>query len=176
MLWVAIFGIIINGAAALRVKRGTSLNERAVYLHIMEDVLGWAGVLVVSIVMLFAPVAWLDSLLSIAITVWVLINVMRNLRSVFAILLQAAPGDVPLDELQRRITAIEGIDSVHDLHLWSLDGETHVMTLHVVSDASDTPTLKSEIAAIGSDYHISHTTIELERTGEHCHRNCDQPG
>lgn len=69
MLGIAIFGVIINGAAAFRVKQGTSLNERAVYLHIMEDVLGWIGVLAVSIVMIFVYIPALDSLLSIGISI-----------------------------------------------------------------------------------------------------------
>ena len=82
-MWIAIFGIVINGAAALRVKRGSSINEKAVYLHIMEDVLGWIAVLVVSIVMQFVNFPILDPLLSIAISIWVLTNVYKNLRVTF---------------------------------------------------------------------------------------------
>lgn len=173
MLWIAVFGVLINGAAALRVKRGSSLNERSVYLHIMEDVLGWIAVLIVSVVMIFVEVPVLDSLLSIGISLWVLSNVCQNMKSVFAILLQAVPEEVPIEELTKRITAAEGVISMHDLHLWSLDGETHVMTLHVVSDSSDVDGLKRRIVDIAADYHIGHTTIEIEKSGSVCITRCD---
>lgn len=174
MLWMAVFGVIINGAAAFRVKRGTSLNERAVYLHIMEDVLGWVGVLVVSIVMIFVYIPALDSLLSIGISIWVLSNVYRNLRSVSKVFLQATPNDVPLDELFSKIMNIKGIVSIHDLHLWSLDGESHVMTLHIVTDEPDTTDIKAKVIVIANEYHIVHTTVEFENSKVICITNCDK--
>lgn len=174
MLWMAVFGVIINGAAAFRVKRGTSLNERAVYLHIMEDVLGWVGVLVVSIVMIFVYIPALDSLLSIGISIWVLSNVYRNLRSVSKVFLQATPDDVPLDELSSKIMNIKGIVSIHDLHLWSLDGESHVMTLHIVTDEPDTTDIKAKVIVIANEYHIVHTTVEFENSKVICITNCDK--
>lgn len=174
MLWMAVFGVIINGAAAFRVKRGTSLNERAVYLHIMEDVLGWVGVLVVSIVMIFVYIPALDSLLSIGISIWVLSNVYRNLRSVSKVFLQATPNGVPLDELSSKIMNIKGIVSIHDLHLWSLDGESHVMTLHIVIDEPDTTDIKAKVIVIANEYHIVHTTVEFENSKVICITNCDK--
>lgn len=174
MLWMAVFGVIINGAAAFRVKRGTSLNERAVYLHIMEDVLGWVGVLVVSIVMIFVYIPALDSLLSIGISIWVLSNVYRNLRSVSKVFLQSTPDDVPLDELSSKIMNIKGIVSIHDLHLWSLDGESHVMTLHIVTDEPDTTDIKAKVIVIANEYHIVHTTVEFENSKVICITNCDK--
>lgn len=104
--------------------RGSSLNERAVYLHIMEDVLGWVGVLVASIVMMFADIPVIDPILSIAISIWVLTNVYRNMKSTFAIMLQAVPDDVKVDELQAEINAIQGVASSHDLHLWASTAKT----------------------------------------------------
>lgn len=174
MLWLAILGIIINGAAALRVKRGTSLNERAVYLHIMEDVLGWVAVLVVSIVMMFAYIPILDPILSICISMWVLSHVWGNLKSAFQIMLQSVPESVNVDELREEILKIGDVQSVHDLHLWSMDGEEHVMTLHVVSDTDNPPALKHEIIAIANNHHITHTTIEMEHAGDECSTNCDE--
>lgn len=173
MLWMALFGIAINGAAALRVKRGTSLNERAVYLHIMEDVLGWVGVLVVSVVMMFVYVPILDSLLSIAISVWVLSNVYGNIKSVFRILLQGTPENVDAEKLKQRIMQLPGVEGVHDLHIWSLDGEAHVMTLHVVSDVDNVQELKRELQKVAREFGVVHTTTEIERSRETCGDNCD---
>ncbi len=173
MLWIAVFGVIVNGAAALRVGRGTSLNERAVFLHVMEDALGWIAVLVAAGVMLVADIPVLDPLLSLAIALWVLVNVARNLRSVFRILLQAVPEGVDPEALTARLLALDGVESIHDLHLWSLDGESHVMTLHVVTRAADPQTVKREIVGIARGESIGHVTVEFERPGTVCDTNCD---
>ena len=173
MMWIAIFGIVINGAAALRVKKGSSLNEKAVFLHIMEDVLGWIAVLVASIVMQFVNFPILDPLLSLGISIWVLINVYRNMRATFKILLQAVPDDVDVSALKEKLLKIAGVNSIHDLHLWSLDGEEHVMTLHVVSDAQESCNMKQEIMEVAKTFHIVHSTIEFEHPNEECCNNCD---
>jgi cobalt-zinc-cadmium efflux system protein len=174
MLWLSIVGIVINGAAALRVKRGSSLNERAVFLHIMEDVLGWAAVLVVSVVMLFVDFPVLDPLLSIGISIWVLSNVAGNLRGVFRVMLQRVPDGFSMEETEARIKALPGIEAVHDFHVWSLDGEKHVASLHAVVDGKrDAVTVKEEIRELCRSLAIEHVTIELENRGEACHYSCD---
>ncbi len=169
MIWIAIFGVIINGAAALRLKKGDSLNEKAVFLHIMEDTLGWLAVLIVSIVMLFVNARQLDPILSIAISIWVLSNVYRNIRETFKILLQAIPSDIDIIKVQKEIESLDGICSIHDLHIWSLDGNSHVMTTHaVVSKESDIKILKHTINQLALKHSIEHTTIEFEDEGEKC--------
>ncbi|MBP5787398.1 MAG: cation transporter, partial [Kiritimatiellae bacterium] len=162
MLWIAVFGVVVNGAAALRVGRGTSLNERAVFLHVMEDALGWIAVLVAAAVMLAVEVPWLDPALSMAIALWVLFNVVRNLRSVFRVLLQGVPEDVDIGALKRELLAIGGVESIHDLHLWSLDGERHVMTLHVVTREEDPQGVKRAVVEAARGHRIGHVTIEFE--------------
>ena len=174
MLWIAVFGVVVNGAAALRVGRGTSLNERAVFLHVMEDALGWIAVLAAAAVMLFVDFPALDPILSIAIALWVLFNVVRNLRSVFRVLLQAVPDDIDPVELKAGLLAIGGVESLHDLHLWSLDGERHVMTLHVVTGETDTPRIKREVVEIARRHRIAHVTVEFERPGTDCATDCDR--
>lgn len=173
MLWMAILGIIINGAAALRIKKGTSLNERAVYLHIMEDVLGWIGVLLVSIIMMFMNLPILDPILSIGISLWVLSNVYKNTRNVFKVLLQAIPDNISMADVDQKIKGIQDVISVHDLHIWSLDGESHVMTLHAVTSGRDNLDIKKQILAIANEYHINHITIEFELPNSICATNCD---
>lgn len=167
MLWLAILGIIINGAAALSVKRGNTLNERAVFLHIMEDVLGWIGVLVISILMLFTSLPILDPLLSIGITFWVLFNVYKNLRDTFKILLQAIPEDLNIEELTQKLNQLDNVISIHDLHVWTQDGNSHVMTLHIVSDNNQS-LIKEKIRAIAQTYKIDHVTIEFENSDYFC--------
>lgn len=176
MLWLAIIGVSINGLAALKLSRGNSISQRAVYLHIMEDVLGWVAVLVSSVVMMFWELPILDSILSIAISTWVLYNVYKNLRKTFAVLLQAIPKDVNLSSLEKEIKGIEGIVDIHDVHIWSLDGELHVMSLHLVlDDISQTQKLdiKKKVKAISLKFNIVHVTNEIELVGEECISSCD---
>jgi cobalt-zinc-cadmium efflux system protein len=179
MLWLAIAGIVINSAAALRLKKGTTLNERAVYLHIMEDVMGWVAVLVASMVMIFVnhpATRFLDPAISLAITAWVLWNVWGNLRDTFRILLQGTPEGIDIEHLTAEILKVDGVESLHDQHLWSQDGESHVMTLHVVVDDAQTPAdlqrIKVQIRDIGHHHNADHVTVEFE-TDEDCeYKNC----
>ncbi len=175
MMWLAVMGVIINGAAALRVKHGESLNERAVYLHIMEDVLGWVAVLIVGIVMQFWNIPILDPILSIGVSLWVLRNVWHNTTDSMKVLLQAVPEDIDTKELLQSIEAAEEIESTHDLHIWSLDGVSHVMTLHVVISNADVDKqkLRNKINERARHYNIVHTTIEFETDGFQCGMNCD---
>lgn len=167
MLWLAILGIIVNGLAALSVKRGKTLNERAVFLHIMEDVLGWIGVLVISIVMIFVNLPILDPILSISITIWVLYNVYKNLKATFNILLQAFPKNVDVKKLTKEIEAIDNVISIHDLHIWTQDGNSHVMTLHIVAE-KNYETIKLKVREMVKAYNIDHVTIELEDKYSSC--------
>lgn len=172
MLWLAIVGIAINGFAAFRVSRGSTLGERAVWLHLMEDVLGWVAVLVASVVMLLVnhpATRLLDPLLSLAITAWVLRGVWLNLRDTFRILLQGTPEGFDTDELTHKIQSLAGVEGVHDLHVWSQDGESNVVTMHVVAAANaDQAELKRQIRQLAG----GHVTIEFETQGECEYQNC----
>jgi cobalt-zinc-cadmium efflux system protein len=175
MFWLSVAGIVVNGAAALRLNKGSTHNERAAFLHIMEDVLGWAAVLVASVVMIFVdhPVTrFLDPAISLVITAWVLWNVWQNLRGTFRILLQGVPEEIDADELTAAIDAIAGVMSHHDLHLWSQDGTSHVMTLHaVVADdlaIEDHQRIKEQIRALARSHGADHVTVEFESPGGNC--------
>lgn len=172
MFVLAIFGVAVNGIAAWRLSKGSSLSERAVSLHMMEDVLGWVAVLIVSIVMMFVNLPILDPLLSIGISIWILSNVYKNLKDTFKVLLQQVPQQVNLDALESKITSLDNVKSLHDIHLWTLDGEENVITLHVVV-TPNTPVervqkLKNSIRTLCNDADIHHATIEIEAENESC--------
>lgn len=172
MLVMAVFGIVVNGIAALRLAKGKSISERAVFLHMMEDVLGWVAVLVVSVVMMFVHAPVLDPILSIAISVWVLGNVYKNIRTTFKVLLQATPDGIDLEGFEREVLGVRGVESVHDVHVWSLDGQAAILTMHVVIGASldtDSETaIKRQVHEIARKHRIAHSTLELERANEPC--------
>ncbi len=167
MLWLAVLGIIINGAAAFRVKSGHTQNERSVYLHIMEDVLGWVAVLLASVVMMFWDNPLLDPVLSIGISLWVLYHVIHNTKDAMKILLQAAPENFDVEKLKQEITALPGILQVKELCLWSLDGESHVMSLRLLGQRNNDTSkwqqdIRRQIRNLAEKRNIVHCTIELE--------------
>jgi cobalt-zinc-cadmium efflux system protein len=173
MIVFAVLGILVNGAAVLRLRGSAGLNARVVGWHLLEDVLGWVAVLVVSIVLLFVG-DWyfLDPLLSLAITLFVLFNAARNLRGVLLIFLQAAPEGMDVDAIDGELQAIEGVQSTHHTHLWSLDGEHNVLTTHLVvsPDATkvDIVAAKDRARAIAERLEAGHITVEVEYADEDC--------
>ena len=172
MFALAILGVTVNGIAALRLRGGKTQNEKVLSWHLLEDVLGWVAVLLGAILMYFTGWAWLDPALCIGFTLFILFNVARSLRQTLALFLQVTPDP----QLQQQIsTALEQLDfvkSIHHLHLWSLDGEQHVLTMHVEIAVPPTPelqlTYKQQIASVLAPYHLSHTTVEFEMAGEAC--------
>ena len=170
MMLLAILGIIVNGLAVLRIKKGESFNEKAVYLHLLEDVLGWISVLVVSIIMQFVYLPILDPILSIAICLWVIYNAIKNLKNTFKVFLQEAPLDVETDKLKQEVLNLNKVISLHDFHLWSLDGQRHILSMHIVREDNlsqeEIISLKCQIKEICSNYNINHATLEMETKSE----------
>jgi cobalt-zinc-cadmium efflux system protein len=172
MLFLALVGITVNGIAALRLKKGDSVNEKVISLHLLEDVMGWTAVLIVSIVMNFYSLPLLDPLLSLLITIYILWNVWCNLKSTLRIFLQATPEASRIADIENQLLAIPEVTGIHDLHLWSMDGLYHVLTVHVtVADnmtLGDTRQLKQDIRIRMEGLGIEHTTVEIEQEDELC--------
>ncbi len=172
MLGLAVLGILVNGAAALSISKGKSLNERVLNLHIIEDVLGWVAVLLVSIVLWFYPLAILDPLLSIGFTAFILWGVVKAIQQALGIFLQSVPDPVMLGQIKQSLMALDPIANVHHLHLWSLDGEHHVLTAHLDLDRNlevdALIQLKCEVQSQLAPHGLAHTTIEIEFVDETC--------
>ena len=172
MILFAVVGVVVNLIAALLTHRGDSVNQRAVNLHMLEDVLGWAVVLIGALVMRFTDFALLDPLMSIGVSAFILIHAIRNLRDVMVLFLEKAPANVSLSEIRSKVASVKGIADVHHIHLWSLDGLNHYATMHIVTDRN-AHEVKDEIRHLLAHCGIGHVTLELETTTEHCHeREC----
>ncbi|MEJ2049264.1 MAG: cation diffusion facilitator family transporter [Calditrichota bacterium] len=175
MVIFAIIGIVVNGAAALRLRGSKSQNTKIIAWHLLEDVLGWTAVLIVAFVLLFKDVHILDPLLSILITVYVLYNVLKNLKKTLSLFMQGVPEDIEIKKLEENILNQPRVKSVHHTHIWSLDGENHVLTTHVVVYKNTTriqiSQIKKSIMALISGHHFEHTTIEIEYEDENCNMN-----
>jgi len=172
MFWLAVLGVVVNGTAAWRLSAGKTQNERILNWHLLEDVLGWIAVLIVSICLMFFDWPILDPALSIAFTLFILINVLKNTYQTIKIFMQSVPDKKLLENIRRDLQSIEHVINTHHVHLWSLDGERHVLTAHLEIDehmsSQEQAQIKQQVSRKLSKYSLSHTTIEIELPEELC--------
>jgi cobalt-zinc-cadmium efflux system protein len=177
MIGLAIVGVLVNGIAALRMHGGHSLSERVVTWHFVEDVLGWIAVLIAAVVMRISRIHIIDPVLSILITLYVLWNIGKRLKETLAILLQGVPEGLTVEFLESEMSKVPGVLGVHHTHIWTQDGEHHVLSTHVLCDpdssirqCADVRTgVKSRLSELG----VPHATVEIEPAlGEDCPDSC----
>ncbi len=170
LILFAVIGVAANGAAALRLRGSSSTNAQVVGWHLIEDVLGWAAVLIVGIVALFADVPILDPILSLLIMAFVLVNVVRNLRKTAALFLQGVPRSVDLEAVRANLLSIEGVELIHHLHVWSLDGEHNVVTAHLVvpgaTDKAGVIRIRRAAEQALEPLDVAHVTLAIEYDDE----------
>lgn len=172
MMILAVIGILVNGAAVLRVKKGSSLTEKVVSWHLLEDTLGWAAVLIGAGIMAIWDLPIIDPILSIGISLFVLWNVGRNLKDVLKVFLQTAPDSFDLKQFKLSISELPKVLSSHHTHGWSLDGESHVLSTHLVMDRQSTRddilNAKKQVRDLLAEHNFKHLTIEVELENEDC--------
>ena len=164
MLWFAILAIVFKGLAVWRTWKGTSVNQRMVSLHLLGDCLGWVVVLLVSIVMIFVKIPLLDPILSVCISIYIFYNVVRSLIIAFRIVLEGVPTAIDYTTLKNEITALTGIDTLHELHVWSMDNEVHVaeVTLSTThTSIYEVENLKESVRELLTRYNIKRSVIEV---------------
>lgn len=172
MMALAVAGIAINGYAVLRTRQGTSLTEKVVSWHLLEDTLGWAAVFIGAGVMWIWNVPIIDPVLSIGISLFVLWNVGRNLRNVVRVFLQSAPEGFDTEDFIRKVEALPNVREAHHVHVWSLDGEHHVLTAHVVmahgTSREEIMATKAGVRRLLDSDDFQHLTLDIEVEGEAC--------
>ena len=167
MIILAIIGVIINLCAAWFTHEGNSLNQKAVNLHMLEDVLGWLVVLIGAVVMKFTDFALLDPILSIVVAVTIFIMSIKNLKEILSPLLEKTPDNVNINEVKELMLEVDNVIDVHHIHVWSIDGEHNYATMHVIFK-ENAYTVKENIRNTLKKYGIGHSTIELESEDESC--------
>lgn len=171
MMALALFGLLMNGLAAWKLHGGISLNERGAYLHLLEDVLGWAAVLIGAIVIHFTAWAVVDPLLSMGISVYILVNAVGTFRRGTGILMQQVPQSIDIPAIADRLLTIPGVVDIHDQHTWTLDGHFVIHTVHLVVEDVDLEQVRLIKAQARKELHeigVQHATIEMEWKGEKC--------
>ena len=134
MILFAVVGVAVNFCAAFFTREGDSLNQKAVNLHMLEDVLGWAVVLVGAVVMRFTDFAIIDPILSIGVAVFIFVNAVKNLKEALDLFLEKTPHAIDVREIQEHIAQIHGVLDVHHIHIWSMDGYHNYATMHIVTN------------------------------------------
>lgn len=168
MIVFAIIGVVVNFAAAYFTREGDSLNQKAVNLHMLEDVLGWVVVLIGAVVMRFTDFYLIDPVMSIMVALFILVNALKNLKEVLDLFLEKTPRGISVEKISEHISEIEGVLGVHHIHIWSMDGYNNYATMHVVTEENP-HAVKHRIRDELKEHGIVHATLELEGKDEGCH-------
>lgn len=167
MIWVAATGVVMNGVIAFLLYRSSrDVNIRSAFLHQFGDTISTAAVIVGGWAILATGQSWIDSALSFGIGALILWSALGILRETLNILLEGTPRGMKLERVETAIREIQGVNDVHDLHVWSIGSETHAMSCHI--SIADIPPSASEVilrdvkARLHHDFHIVHTTIQFE--------------
>lgn len=175
VLILAIIGLIVNGLGAYKTGKGKAISEKVVSLHLLEDVLGWAAVLICSLLMKIFDLPILDPILSIGISAFILFNVFRNLKKIFELFLEKAPNDVNTQHIVKGLMGNPLVKDVHHIHLWSIDSINNFGTIHVVLDgnleADKIIEIKQYVRHEFANHNVAHVTIEIEYENEACNEH-----
>ena len=156
MFFMALFGVIINFMAVYVTRDGHSLNQQAINLHMLEDVLGWLLVLIGSIIMKFTNIH--------LVSLFIFKNAFLHLKEALDLFLEKKPEDIDIEEIKKHILKIKGVKNIHHFHIWAIDEDNVLATMHVVSKKNVKQEIKEELEEHG----INHSTIEFEDEDEEC--------
>ena len=165
MIWISLTGIAIKGFAAYRTRKASGENERLVSIHMIADTMGWATILIAGIILLFVHIPLLDSALSIAISTYIIINVVGSSIRIFSILFDRVPTGISIDKIKDIISSINGIEKVEDIKIWSLDGEKSaaiVQILPTIYSEESNKKIRQSITECLSDFNISETYVDFK--------------
>jgi cobalt-zinc-cadmium efflux system protein len=165
MLGVALVGLVVNilGATLLHDHAHDNINVRGAYLHVLGDLLGSVGAIVAGLVIVSTGWAPIDPLVSIAIALLILWSAWGLVREAADVLLESAPAHVDMDAILRDLAAIEGLDEVHDVHVWTLTSGFVALSAHgVIDDPRHHSRILDEVRERMGSHGIAHVTFQIE--------------
>jgi cobalt-zinc-cadmium efflux system protein len=166
MIWLAVAGLLVHGIAVLKTRHSKHINEKSINLHMLEDMLGWAVVLIGSLFIHFFNWTFLDPILSLLVVAYVLFNVIKNIHTVFNVILERTPKNFDLTGFETKVKTVDGVTDCHHIHIWTLDGNTLLGTAHVIVDKKTTLQewrhIRKCISEAAKDFNVLHFTVELE--------------
>lgn len=180
MMIVAGVGVVMNGLIALAIYRTSrDVNMRSVLVHEIGDTVSTAAVIIGGWLILAGGPVWIDAALSIAIGGLILWSSFGIIRETLNILLEGTPRGMKLDDICNAIKNIDGVDDVHDLHVWSIGSEVHALSCHVrIADlplSASNVILRNVEQELADRFHIHHTTIQFEHAQCEVEHGCVMP-
>ena len=176
MVIIAVFGVLINGVAVMKTHKGTGANERAISLHLLEDVLGWVAVLIGSAFIYLFEWYFVDGILSVLIAGFLLFESSKNIKEIFVVLLEKTPEYIDVKSFKKAVEELEGVEDTHHLHVWSLDGEKTMATMHIrLGEGADMELygrIKNQVRQISCCFGIEHLTVQIDLPDEECLKHC----
>jgi cobalt-zinc-cadmium efflux system protein len=175
MLVVGVIGLVVNIASLSLLRSGASesLNVKGAYLEVMADAAGSVGVIAAAILIVATGHEWWDTVVALAIGAFVIVRAALLGRQVFAVLGQHVPADLDVDAVTDDLSAIDGVEDVHDLHLWTLTSGMNVATVHLVTqDQTITHAVLDRARDLLRERHgVAHATLQVEPNN---HTGCDE--
>jgi len=167
MIWVAVVGVVMNGAISWALFRAShDVNIRSAFVHQLGDTLSTAAVIVGGWAILWTGQTWVDPALSIGISCLILWSSFGIIRETLNILLEGAPRGLSAEHITSVLTRIDGVRDVHDVHVWSIGSDTHALACHIRIDditmSESQVILRKVNEFLASTCNIEHTTIQLE--------------
>lgn len=173
MIIFAIFGLLINGYAAYKTSKGQKTNEKAINLHMLEDVFGWVIVLIGSICIKVFNQPIIDPILSIFLSLYVLFHVYKYFKDILDIIMEKTPKGIKVEKIEEEIAKkYDTVKDMHHTHIWTLDGLNNCLTAHIKLNKQLTEQeitkLKKDIKNTLKENKITHVTLEIEYQHEKC--------
>jgi cobalt-zinc-cadmium efflux system protein len=170
MIWVAVFALIVNGGITLGLVSGRKdLNLRSILIHNFGDALSNIAIIAGALAIRWIGVIWVDPIIGIVIGLMVLWSAVGILRESSHILLEGLPRNLRLESVAHAILAVQGVEEVHDIHIWTIGAELQALSCHVRIPDMHMEESEKVLCAIrerlAEEFHITHTTVQFERAG-----------
>lgn len=176
MIWVGAAAIVMNGLTALLFARGRArdINVRAAFQHMAADAAVSAGVVIAGLLIQWTGREWIDPAVSILVAAVILWGTFGLLKESLGMSLMGVPAGIDVDHVEAELSRLEGVEAVHDLHIWPLSTTETALTAHIVTTVADYPDalLENARVVLHDRFDIEHCTIQVERHHSSHHDDC----
>lgn len=181
MLMISVTGLIVNIIAAWILMSGDkdeNLNVRSAFLHVLGDMLGSVGAIVAALLIMFFGWTIADPIASVIVAVLILISGYRVTKDSFHILMEGAPTQIDTEKVKKALSSVPLVKEVHDLHIWTITSGYPVLSCHITifDDGIHDDILKQSQKILHDEFHIEHSTIQVEKAANGCpspHGTCN---
>ncbi|QGY42905.1 cation diffusion facilitator family transporter [Maribellus comscasis] len=179
MFWLGLLGLIANGISVLILEKekNKSINIKAAYLHLLGDALTSLAVILGAVLIWFYEIYWIDPVVTILISIYLFVHTIKLLKESVTILMQMAPADLHIDEIEKRLMELNDLKDVHHIHLWNLTDklihfECHIILKDDIKVSETNKLFRNVQRMLHDEFDIEHVTIQFEYDPGHC-KDCD---